>query len=137
QAVAEGQQLAHADGAAPPEDRWLGDPSVRALWPQLFQSLLLEPRWLMRYARVTTNQARELTRFGAFAGLARLREQTARLDFNMSLLDRGGAGGAEDAWVERIRRALQAESSGSDAWAAIEPSLHVVHALRAAAFVTP
>src|SRR5690606_32561718 len=34
QAVAEGQQLAHADGAAPPEDRWLGDPSVRALWPQ-------------------------------------------------------------------------------------------------------
>lgn len=136
-AVATAQSLAHADPGSPPEDRRLGDPAVRALWPQLFELLLLEPRWLMRYARVTGNQARELVRFAAFAQLLRLRTRAASHGFNAWVLSRGSTAGLEEAWVERARHALQAEASASSAWVALDPSLHAVHDLRAAALVEP
>lgn len=136
-AVAHAQALAHADPNSPTEDRRLGDPGVRKLWPHLFELLLLEPRWLMRHARVTSNQARELVRFAAFAQLHRLRTLATSHAFNVWVLARGSGAGLEDAWVERARDAQQAQVGASEVWSALDPSLHAVHALRAAALAEP
>lgn len=131
------QRAAQIDGNAPPEDRWLGDPAVPAAFATLSEQLLLEPRWLMRYVRLTSTQAHELARLAAFSQLTHLRLAAARLSFSLEALARGGATGLEEAWAERSRAALWAESPPGLAWTAISFRLGVVSILRAHALVRP
>lgn len=129
-AVGQAQGLSMIDPHAPPEDRWLGDGAVRALPGLLIQTLLLEPGWLMRYVRLTANQAREVVRFAAFSALAQTRERIARFD-----LERYGFRGAsrqqlESFWSERMAQALLGREPGTRAFAHLSPFLPSVHPLR-------
>lgn len=134
-AVGEAQALSMMDPHAPPEDRWLGDGAVRALPGLLVQTLLLEPRWLMRYLRLTANQAREVVRFSAFSALTETRERIARFD-----LERIGFKGLtreqlERFWSERVAQALHGRVSGSRAFSLLHPGLASVDPLRGWALV--
>jgi hypothetical protein len=136
-ATTHAQRAAQIDGNAPPEDRWLGDPSVPEAFATLSEQLLLEPRWLMRYVRLTSAQARELARLAAFSQLTHLRLAAARLAFSLEVLAGGGSTGLEDAWTERSRAALWAESPRGLAWGELSFRLGAVSVLRAHALTRP
>jgi hypothetical protein len=128
---------AHADGDAPVEDRWMGDASVTEAWATLFECLLLDEGWLRRYLRLGHAQAREVARMAAFSQLALLRRTAVRLAHALDVHARGPGLALADAWAERGRVSLLAETPRGFYLHALAPQLYAARYLRAWALEAP
>jgi len=103
------QSRANVARTLPFVERALGDTTVVSAVGRLFESLLGDAGWLMRYARLTSAQARETARLFAFRQLYELRREAALLSVSSELLARGPVRPLAEDYVSRLSAALMVE----------------------------
>jgi hypothetical protein len=131
------QQLANASRATSVEDRRLCDPTVLEGFAHVFDYILLDPAWHMRYLRLPQSAARDASRFAAFNSLYRLRRDCAQLAFELSLYARGPVRPLAEEYQERLSRTLLVEVPGQFYLFEIEPRFFVGRQLLGRALEAP
>jgi hypothetical protein len=128
--------LAHVSDQLPLELRRLGDASVTEAFATLFERLLTDEAWLMRYPRLPSASARDAARLAAFQGLTVLRRHCAKLAYELSLYTGGPSSERAEAYVEAQRHALFVEPRRGFFLFDVDPQLHVTRYLRSWALET-
>ena len=115
-------RLAHVEGDAPFEHRWLGDPAIPEMCATIFASLLFDEGWLMRYAELSRGEARRLGAITALRALHDLRRTCAIHIHYMDTIDAEMPAGAfRDLYVEIVGNAIGIPPHGIDAVLDVPP----------------
>jgi hypothetical protein len=116
----------------PMEYRWLGDNSVTEGYAMLFDHLMHQRGWLLRYTELGKPRAEEFVRSIAFQELHVLRRYCAKLVYEADLY--GGAvpwGAAGELYVERLSAATGFRYDPADAFVDVDPRFYAARYLRA------
>jgi DNA-binding transcriptional regulator YiaG len=114
------------------EYRWLGDNSVTEGFAMLFDHLLHDPRWLVRYSDASRGDVPALRRAIAFEELHFLRRYCAKLLYELEL--HGGEVPMDEApgrYVERLSGATTFRYDTADAFVDVDPRFYAARYLRA------
>jgi hypothetical protein len=116
----------------PFEYRWLGDNSVTESYAMLFDHLLHDPGWLLRYTDLGRLKLPAFLRAAGFEELQFLRRYCAKLLYEHALY------GGEASWdelpelyVERLTGATSFRYDPADAFVDVDPRYYAVRYLRA------
>jgi hypothetical protein len=116
----------------PFEFRWLGDNSITEGYAMLFDHLLHDPGWLLRYAALGRPRVAEYRRTAAFEELQFLRRYSAKLLYELRLY--GGDlpwSSLPDAYVEILSGATTFRYRTADAFVDVDPRFYAARYLRA------
>ena len=116
----------------PFEFRWLGDNSVTEGYAMLFDHLLHDPGWLLRYAALGRTRVGEYRRAAAFEELQFLRRYSAKLLYELRLY--GGDtpwSSLPDAYVDTLSSATTFRYRTADAFVDVDPGFYSARYLRA------
>ena len=124
--------FAFADPHYPFEYRWLGDNSVTEGYAMLFDHLMQDRGWLLRYTGLGKNNISEFLRMASFEELHFLRRYCAKLIYELEVY--GGATGWEslsDLYVETLSAATGFRYRAADAFIDLDPRFYSSRYLRA------
>ena len=123
--------FAHMRPTLPFEARWAGDNSVTEGYAMLFDHLLLDRRWLGRYASLESAKLPEFLRAAAFQELFFVRRYAAKLRYELALHGGESWGALPDRYVATMEAATGVRHQPADALVDVDPRLYVVRYLRA------
>jgi hypothetical protein len=124
--------FAHMRSSYPFEYRWLGDNSVTEGYAMLFDHLVLDRGWLIRYTELGKPRADKFLRSAAFEELHALRRYCAKLRYEVELY-----GGAADwdrlrsLYADSLTEATGFRYSTADAFVDVDPRFYSARYLRA------
>jgi len=124
--------FAYADPHYPFEYRWLGDNSVTEGYAMLFDHLMQDRRWLLRYTGLGKNNMGEFVRLAAFEELHFLRRYCAKLLYELDVY--GGRTTWEalpDLYVETLSTVTGFRYRSADAFIDLDPRFYSSRYLRA------
>jgi hypothetical protein len=116
----------------PFEFRWLGDNSITEGYAMLFDHLLHDPGWLLRYSALGKTRVGEYRRAAAFEELQFLRRYSAKLLYELQLY--GGDtpwSSLPDAYVDTLSSATTFRYRTADAFVDVDPGFYSARYLRA------
>jgi hypothetical protein len=116
----------------PFEYRWLGDNSITEGYAMLFDHLLHDPGWLLRYSALGKTRVGEYRRAAAFEELQFLRRYSAKLLYELRLY--GGDvswSSLPDAYVDILSTATTFRYRTADAFIDVDPRFYSARYLRA------
>ena len=119
-------------GGHPFEYRWLGDNSVTESYAMLFDHLMQNGGWLLRYSAITKKDLAAFQRAAGFEELQFLRRYCAKLLYEMEL--HGGAhswSALPELYVETLSRATSFRYDAADAFVDVDPRFYSARYLRA------
>ena len=124
--------FAHMRSSYPFEYRWLGDNSVTEGYAMLFDHLILNRGWLVRYTELGKARADEFLRTAAFEELHALRRYTAKLRYEVELYDGSlGWDALRSLYAESLSAATGFRYSHADAFVDVDPRFYSARYLRA------
>jgi len=116
----------------PYEYRWLGDNSVTESYAMLFDHLLQNPRWLLRYTGITKKELPAFSRAAGFEELQFLRRYCAKLIYEVELHSGTTSWDALPAlYVETLSAATSFRYDPADAFVDVDPRFYAARYLRA------
>jgi hypothetical protein len=116
----------------PFEFRWLGDNSITEGYAMLFDHLMHDPGWLLRYSALGRTRVGEYRRAAAFEELQFLRRYTAKLLYEVQLYGGDVAWSSlPDAYVATLSDATLFRYRASDAFIDVDPGFYSARYLRA------
>jgi hypothetical protein len=121
-----------ADPALPFEFRWLGDNSVTEGYAMLFDHLMQDPGWLLRYTALGRRQLGAFLRAVGLEELQFLRRYCAKLIYEAALY--GGEvpwGALPDLYVSTLGGATSFRYDPADAFVDVDPRFYATRYLRA------
>lgn len=116
----------------PFEYRWLGDNSVTESYAMLFDHLMQNGGWLLRYSAITKKDLPAFQRAAGFEELQFLRRYCAKLLYEMEL--HGGAhawSALPDLYVEMLTGATSFRYEAADAFVDVDARFYAARYLRA------
>ncbi|HUR91523.1 MAG TPA: hypothetical protein VMY38_02505, partial [Gemmatimonadaceae bacterium] len=121
-----------ADPHYPFEYRWLGDNSVTEGYAMLFDHLMQNKGWLLRYTGLGKNNIGEFLRMAAFEELHFLRRYCAKLLYELEVYSGKTSWDVlPEAYVETLSRATGFRYRGADAFIDLDPRFYSSRYLRA------
>ena len=124
--------FAYARPELPFEYRWAGDHSVTEGYAMLFDHLMQDRGWLLRYSALGKPRVDEYLRLSAFEELHFLRRYCAKLLYELELY--GGRvpwGSLPDLYVEQLRAATNFRYHAADSLVDVDPRFYAARYLRA------
>jgi hypothetical protein len=116
----------------PFEFRWLGDNSITEGYAMLFDHLLHDSGWLLRYTALGRPRVAEYRRAAAFEELQFLRRYSAKLLYELRLYGGGDSWSSlPDAYVEVLSSATNFQYRPADAFVDVDPRFYSARYLRA------
>ena len=116
----------------PFEFRWLGDNSITEGFAMLFDHLLHDPGWLVRYSALGRPRVAEYRRAAAFEELQFLRRYCAKLLYELRLYSGDVSWSSlPDAYVEILGGATTFRYRTADAFVDVDPRFYSARYLRA------
>ncbi len=116
----------------PFEFRWVGDNSVTEGYAMLFDHLMQNPRWLLRYTGLTKRELPEFLRAAALEELQFLRRYCAKLIYEEQLYSgRVPWEALPDLYVETLSSATTFRYRTADAFVDVDPRFYASRYLRA------
>jgi hypothetical protein len=116
----------------PFEFRWLGDNSITEGYAMLFDHLLHDSGWLLRYTALGKPRVAEYRRAAAFEELQFLRRYSAKLLYELRLYGGGDSWSSlPDAYVEVLSSATNFQYRPADAFVDVDPRFYSARYLRA------
>jgi hypothetical protein len=116
----------------PFEFRWLGDNSITEGFAMLFDHLLHDGGWLLRYSALGKTRVAEYRRAAAFEELQFLRRYCAKLLYELRLYGGGDSWSSlPDAYVEILSGATNFQYRPADAFVDVDPRFYSARYLRA------
>jgi len=116
----------------PFEFRWLGDNSITEGYAMLFDHLLHDPGWLLRYTALGRTRIGEYRRAAAFEELQFLRRYSAKLLYELHLYSGNTAWSSlPDAYVDILSSATTFRYRTADAFVDVDPGFYSARYLRA------
>jgi hypothetical protein len=116
----------------PYEYRWLGDNSVTESYAMLFDHLLQNPRWLLRYTGITKKELPAFSRAAGFEELQFLRRYCAKLIYEVELHSGTTSWDAlPSLYVETLSAATSFRYDPADAFVDVDPRFYAARYLRA------
>jgi hypothetical protein len=116
----------------PFEFRWLGDNSITEGYAMLFDHLLHDPGWLLRYSALGRARVGEYRRAAAFEELQFLRRYSAKLLYELRLYGGGTPWlSLPDAYVDTLSSATTFRYRTADAFVDVDPGFYSARYLRA------
>ena len=116
----------------PFEYRWLGDNSITEGYAMLFDHLLHDPGWLLRYSALGKQRVGEYRRAAAFEELQFLRRYCAKLLYELRLYGGDDAwSSVPDAYVDILSTATTFRYRTADAFVDVDPRFYSARYLRA------
>jgi hypothetical protein len=119
-------------GDLPFEYRWLGDNSITEGYAMLFDHLLHDAGWLLRYTALGRTRVAEYRRAAAFEELQFLRRYSAKLRYELRLY--GGDvpwSSLPDLYVDTLTSATTFRYRTADAFVDVDPRFYSARYLRA------
>jgi hypothetical protein len=116
----------------PFEYRWLGDNSITEAYAMLFDHLMHDAGWLLRYSALGRTRVAEYRRAAAFEELQFLRRYSAKLLYELQLY--GGDtswSSLPDAYVDILSSATTFRYRTADAFVDVDPRFYSARYLRA------
>ncbi|HVE77622.1 MAG TPA: hypothetical protein VNA89_02115 [Gemmatimonadaceae bacterium] len=114
------------------EYRWLGDNSVTEGYAMLFDHLLQDRGWLLRYTELGKKDVGAFLRVAGFEELHFLRRYCAKLVYETELYGgRAGWGALPDLYVERLTSATTFRYDPADAFVDVDARFYAARYLRA------
>ena len=121
-----------ADAHYPFEYRWLGDSSVTEGYAMLFDHLMQDRGWLLRYTGLGRNDVGEYLRMASFEELHFLRRYCAKLLYELEVYSgRTSWDVLPDAYVETLSGATGFRYRSADAFIDLDPRFYSSRYLRA------
>lgn len=122
----------YADPHYPFEYRWLGDNSVTEGYAMLFDHLMQNKGWLLRYTGLGKNNIREFLRMAAFEELHFLRRYCAKLIYELEVYSGKTSWDVlPDVYVETLSTSTGFRYRGADAFIDLDPRFYSSRYLRA------
>jgi hypothetical protein len=116
----------------PFEFRWLGDNSITEGYAMLFDHLLHDGGWLLRYTALGKPRVAEYRRAAAFEELQFLRRYSAKLLYELRLYGGGDSWSSlPDAYVDILSSATNFQYRPADAFVDVDPRFYSARYLRA------
>jgi hypothetical protein len=116
----------------PFEYRWLGDSSVTESYAMLFDHLLHDRTWLMRYTELGRRDVASFLRAAGFEELQFLRRYAAKLVYEHALYSGDVRWDAlPDLYVDTLTTATGFRYNAADAFVDVDPGYYAVRYLRA------
>jgi hypothetical protein len=116
----------------PFEFRWLGDNSITEGYAMLFDHLLHDSGWLLRYTALGRTRVAEYRRAAAFEELQFLRRYSAKLLYELRLYGGGDSWSSlPDAYVDILSSATNFQYRPADAFVDVDPRFYSARYLRA------
>lgn len=115
----------------PMEHRWLGDNSVTEAYAMLFDHLMQDGRWLLRYSRIGEVRLSVFLRKAGFEELHYLRRYCAKLLYEVELYGERQWDRLPDRYVERLSSATSFRYSRADAFVDIDSRFYAARYLQA------
>lgn len=124
--------FANARDDYPFEFRWLGDNSVTESYAMLFDHLMEDAGWLLRYTELGRNRMRSFLRMAGFEELHFLRRYCAKLIYEVQAYgDDAKLRDLPDLYVETLTRATTFQYRAADAFVDFDPRYYSARYLRA------
>ncbi len=124
--------FAYADPHYPFEYRWLGDNSVTEGYAMLFDHLMQDRGWLLRYTGLGRNDVGEFLRMASFEELHFLRRYCAKLLYELEVYSgKTGWDVLPEAYVETLSTATGFRYRSADAFIDLDPRFYSSRYLRA------
>jgi hypothetical protein len=124
--------FAHMRSTYPFEYRWLGDNSVTEGYAMLFDHLVLDRGWLVRYTELGKPRAAEFLRSAAFEELHALRRYCAKLRYEVQLYGGGSSWDSlQSLYADSLTEATGFRYSPADAFVDVDPRFYSARYLRA------
>ena len=124
--------FANARDDYPFEFRWLGDNSVTESYAMLFDHLMEDAGWLLRYTELGSNRMRSFLRMAGFEELHSLRRYCAKLIYEVQAYgDDAKLRDLPDMYVETLTRATTFQYRAADAFVDFDPRYYSARYLRA------
>ena len=124
--------FAHTRADYPFEYRWAGDNSVTESYAMLFDHLMQNPRWLLRYTGVGRRELPGFLRAAALEELQYLRRYCAKLIYEERLYSgQVGWDTLPDLYVETLTGATTFQYRPCDAFVDVDPRFYAARYLRA------
>ena len=124
--------FAYMRGDLPFEYRWLGDNSITEGYAMLFDHLMQDAGWLLRYTELGRPRVPEYLRAAAFEELQFLRRYCGKLLYELQLY--GGTVSWQslpDLYVETLRAATSFRYQSADAFVDVDPRFYSARYLQA------
>ncbi|MGI8619356.1 MAG: hypothetical protein ACR2L6_09760 [Gemmatimonadaceae bacterium] len=122
----------YADPHYPFEYRWLGDNSVTEGYAMLFDHLMQDRGWLLRYTGLGRNDVGEYLRMAAFEELHFLRRYCAKLLYELDVYSGTTSWDVlPDVYVETLSSATGFRYQSADAFIDLDPRFYSARYLRA------
>ena len=115
----------------PMEHRWLGDNSVTEAYAMLFDHLMQDARWLVRYTMLGRARVPVFLRMAGFEELHYLRRYCAKLLYEVELYGEREWDRVPDRYVERLSSATSFRYSRADAFVDIDARFYAARYLQA------
>jgi hypothetical protein len=124
--------FANTRAELPFEYRWVGDNSVTETYAMLFDHLVQDAGWLLRYTELDRTRASAFQRSSGFEELHFLRRYAAKLLYERELY--GGTvpwDALPDLYVDSLTRATTFQYRAADAFVDVDPRFYAARYLRA------
>jgi hypothetical protein len=113
------------------EYRWLGDNSITEGYAMLFDHLLQDRGWLLRYTALGKRDVGAFLRAAGFEELHFLRRYCAKLVYETELYGRADWRGLPDLYVQALTGATTFRYDAADAFVDVDPRFYAARYLRA------